>query len=78
MESTHEEYMKYQQKLLKYIDGNRTRLINNIRVDCACGTTCLLSSYFNHCNSRKHELYLTTNHKNYIYDIIDSNFDINI
>ena len=63
-----DEYYKYiQPRMLK----NNVVDKKNINVVCECGSRCKLISYFNHCNSNKHTLYLIRNNKNYIYCIID-------
>ena len=70
-----DEYFQYLQRVFKHV--NDSNKLKNIDVVCACGSTCKLKHYFNHCNSNKHNLYLIRNHKNYVYCIIDSNVNNN-
>ena len=72
MDNTYNNYIEYQKYILENIDEPRTRLLNNITVTCACGSSLLLSSYFNHCNSNKHNRYLHNNYIRTIYCIVDS------
>lgn len=52
------------------LDGFNTKWLRyKLKINCHCGSTCILYNYFKHCSTAKHNRYLDNNNIYSVYTI---------